>query len=236
MKDLKTIPVDNNSWIKLYRRFLEWEWYDDINVCRLFIHLLLKANYKDKKWKGIIIKRGQVITGRLKLAKETGLTQQQVRTSLTKLISTNEITKLSTPQYTIITINNYDKYQTPTNKITNEQPTNNQPITTTKEYKEKNRNIDRGMDKAIPVSNSNSLKGKNKMEILLQEDTILELSKTLDIDRHTVRMEVEKMVDWLKAKGKRYKDYKAFARNWLRRVKIEKKDSDTNIKFFNKKL
>ena len=74
------------------------------------------------------------------------------------------------------------------------------------------------------------------MEILLKEDTILELSKALDIDQDIVKEEVEKMIDWLKAKGKRYKDYKAFARNWLRRIKIEKKDSDTNIKFFNKKL
>ena len=103
--------MKHNTWLKFYHRFLDWEWYDDINTKVLFIHLLLKANYKDNKWKGITIKRGQHLTGRFSLAKETGLSEQSVRTSLGRLISTNEITKHSTHTYTIITINNYDKYQ-----------------------------------------------------------------------------------------------------------------------------
>jgi hypothetical protein len=126
---------ENNTWIKLYRKFLDWEWYNDINTSRLFLHILLKANFKDKKWRGIPIKRGQLLTGRLKLSEETGLTVQQVRTSIAKLISTNEITKQSTPQYTIITVNNYEDYQKVTNNPTNEQPTSNQRATTTKEGK-----------------------------------------------------------------------------------------------------
>jgi len=36
---------------------LDWEWYDDINTKVLFIHLLIKANWKEKKWRGIKIKR-----------------------------------------------------------------------------------------------------------------------------------------------------------------------------------
>lgn len=138
--------MENTTWIKLYRKFTEWEWYDDINTKVLFLHLLLKANYKDSRWHGVPIKRGQVPTGRFKLAEETGLTQQQVRTSLTRLISTNEITKLSTPQYTVITINNYEKYQTPTNKTTNEQPTINQRLTTLKEVKKERKNTDVFLD------------------------------------------------------------------------------------------
>lgn len=74
----------------------------------------------------------------------------------------------------------------------------------------------------------------NGVEILLQEDTVLELSKALGIDQTVVQGEVEKMVDWLRAKGKRYKDYKAFARNWLRRSVAKSQDSDVKIKFFNK--
>ena len=40
------------GWIKLHRQILDWEWYDDINVKVLFLHLLLTANYEDKKWQG----------------------------------------------------------------------------------------------------------------------------------------------------------------------------------------
>jgi len=34
-----------------------------------------------------------------------------------------------------------------------------------------------------------------------------------------VELEVEKMIDWLKQSGKKYKDYEAFARNWCRNSK-----------------
>lgn len=45
------------GWIKLYRKFLNWEWYKDNNVKIIFLHLLLTANHKDKKWKGKTIKK-----------------------------------------------------------------------------------------------------------------------------------------------------------------------------------
>lgn len=127
MKDLA-------GWICLHRRLLEWEWYDDINVTRLFVHLLLRANFKPKRWQGKIIERGQLATGRRMLSQETGLTEQQTRTALDKLKSTNEITTKSTNEYTIITLCNYSLYQDensreqPANQPAS-QPTNNQPIT-----------------------------------------------------------------------------------------------------------
>lgn len=139
---------DNKSFIKLHRRMLKWEWYDDINTKVLFIHLLLIANWEDKRWQGIVIKRGQVVTSLRKLKLDTGLSIQQIRTSINRLISTHEITVNSTSKYTLLTIEKYDIYQqkeekgntlnsTLNNKqITNEQQTNNKQITTTKEYKE----------------------------------------------------------------------------------------------------
>ena len=57
--------------VKIYRKMMEWEWYQDVKVARVFIHLLLKANHKEKKWKGRTIKKGQVLIGRRQLAKET---------------------------------------------------------------------------------------------------------------------------------------------------------------------
>jgi DnaD/phage-associated family protein len=128
---------ENNGFIVINKKILKWEWYQDTNTVRLFLHLLLIANWEDKRWQGIEIKRGQLVTGRKSLAKSTGLSEQQIRTSLNKLISTNEITKTTTNKYTVITINNYNKYQDynrqNNQQITNNQPTNNQQITTTKQ-------------------------------------------------------------------------------------------------------
>lgn len=101
----------DTGWIKLHRDFLDWEWYDDGNMVRLFIHLLLRANYEDKKWRGIIIKRGQLVTSIANLAAETGLSVKNVRTCLEKLQTTEEIGKQSASKFTIITICNYGKYQ-----------------------------------------------------------------------------------------------------------------------------
>ena len=134
-----------DGWIKIHRQLLEWEWYDDMKVFRLFIHCLLKANHADKKYKGQLVKRGTFLTSRDLLSNETGLTVREVRTALGKLISTNELTNVSTSKGSVITVINYDKYQNTTSKKTNKRPTSDQQATTNKNEKnEKN-------DKNIPT-------------------------------------------------------------------------------------
>ena len=32
-----------SGWIKIHRKITEWEWYDDVNTFRLFMHLILKS-------------------------------------------------------------------------------------------------------------------------------------------------------------------------------------------------
>lgn len=129
-----------NEWfIKIFRSLIDWEWYDDINTCRLFIHLLLKVNYIDTKWRWIEIKKGERLTSYWNLSSEIGISVMQVRTCLRKLKSTGEITIKTTNNYTLIKLNNYEKYNwdnTQDNKpITNEQQTSNKQVTTNKESK-----------------------------------------------------------------------------------------------------
>ncbi len=127
--------MNNNGWIKIYYKIEEWDWFDDVNTLATFIHILLMANWEDKKWHGILIKRGSLVTSRGILAKKIGISVQQLRTSLDRLISTKEITKSTTANYTVISINNYEDYQKVTRLSTSHQPAINQPSTTTKEYK-----------------------------------------------------------------------------------------------------
>ena len=120
----------------MYRSFLDWEWYPDTNCVRLALHFILKANYRAKKWKGLIIDRGQLVTSRGQLSEETGLSEMQIRTAIDKLDNCGFITKSGTRKYTIITVCNYDLYQQAQDGFDNGcQPTDNQQITTTKEYK-----------------------------------------------------------------------------------------------------
>ena len=128
-----------SGWVKLHRQILEWEWYDDHNTFRLFIHLLLKANHKEKKYRGMLLQAGTILTSRDILALEVGLSVRQTRTALDKLKSTNELTIKTSGQGTIIQIVNYEKYQLEASETTNERPANDQQTTSNKkEKKEKN--------------------------------------------------------------------------------------------------
>ncbi len=122
---------------------LEWEWYDDTNMVRLWLHLLFKANYKNMSWHRKIIKRGQLVTGREELARQTGLSVRQVRTCLDRLAECGCITKKTTNKCTIITICKYSVYQDIPNEsdqqTTNKRPANDQQTTTSKQRNKETR-------------------------------------------------------------------------------------------------
>lgn len=99
------------GWVKIYRSLLTWEWYSDINVRVLFIHLLLKANHAPNRWQGIEIQAGQLVTSLSRLEKETGLSQKKIRNALKKLEKTGELVTQKGRAYTVITICNYESYQ-----------------------------------------------------------------------------------------------------------------------------
>lgn len=115
----------NGNFIKLDRKILDWRWYSDPNTKAVFLHCLLRANWKDGKWKNYEYKRGQFITSLPNLATDLKLTIQQARTALSHLESTGEITCWADNKVRIITVNNYDKYQT-VNRQDNRQSTGNQ--------------------------------------------------------------------------------------------------------------
>lgn len=107
------------AFVKVYRKFIEWEWYTDTNTKALFLHCLLRANWESGKWKGINYEAGEFITSLPSLSNECGMSIQAIRTSLEKLVSTGELTSRTTDKVTgktlskcrIITVNNWNKYQ-----------------------------------------------------------------------------------------------------------------------------
>ena len=100
-----------DGWIKIYRRFEDWEWFQSPEMVQLFICLLLNASPKQKRWKGIVIERGQLITSYESLHNRTGLSIRTLRTCLSRLEETGEIERETTNKFSIITISNYDSYQ-----------------------------------------------------------------------------------------------------------------------------
>lgn len=135
-----------NGWIKLHRKILDWEWFTSPSTLQLFIYLLLRANKEDKKWRGILIKRGQLVTSVATISEETKLSTQQVRTSLNRLKSTDEITSKTTNRFTLVTVCKYESYQLyeeveQQTKQQALQQTNNKQITNKQQQLKNNKNI-----------------------------------------------------------------------------------------------
>lgn len=103
--------MSEGNYIKINRSILEWEWYKNINTKVLFLHMILKANWKEGKFEGNTIERGSFVSSIHKLSEETGLTEREVRTAISHLKKTNELTSKSHNKYTIFTIEKYNVYQ-----------------------------------------------------------------------------------------------------------------------------
>lgn len=133
----------DNTYIKLFRKMLTWEWYTDANTVRVFLHILLKANYTTSRYKGHEIPAGSCVFGRKAWADELGLTEQQIRTAIKHLKTSGEITIKTTNKFSVVTIENWGKWQLldgainqqDNQQVTNNQPTSNQQLTTSKEIK-----------------------------------------------------------------------------------------------------
>jgi DNA-binding Lrp family transcriptional regulator len=197
------------GWISLHRKLPNWEWYQDLNTKSLFIHCLLKANHKEKKWRGITIKRGSFITSFSHLSSETGISLQSVRTAIKNLEATGEIRKESTSKNTLITVVNYGSYQDSQQRV-NKQATkyqqvgNKQPTTTNNDNNE--------------IINSTTSKSDNNYDLEI---------KNIDISNE------EKKEKKLRKKKKRIQGQIDELKNnkiWIESVCIQNKISETNLK------
>lgn len=111
----------NQGFILMHRQLIEWEWYNHIPCKVLFLHCLLRANHTHGKWRGHAYKRGEFITSIQSLSTESGLTIKQTRNALEILVNSGELGKVSTAVNTLITVTNYDKFQSEGKERANER-------------------------------------------------------------------------------------------------------------------
>lgn len=224
------------SFITVDRKILKWEWYQDVKVFHLFLYFLLRANWEDGRWKGIEVKRGQLITGRLQLSKDTGLTEREIRTCQDKLKMTGEVTIKATSKYSIITICKYDVYQNKFDKTdqqidqqsvqpkANERPTSDQQTTTNNKHNNKEE-VNTGFNTMPLAENFNGLP-EIKVGAVIE---LFKFTKQTDISSEQVTglWNVFKIQN---LHGKKYyanenEVYSHFI-NWSKNQKIEKNGTD----------
>ena len=197
----------HRGFIKFWRKIDDWEWINNPNVLVVFFHCVRLANFKEKKWQGVTIKRGSFITSYEKLANVCGLSVHRTRTALDKL-KASELAIKTTNKYTVISINNYSEYNDSGKQMANKWQTNGKQMATTKEYK-KDKNIKRltGIDK--------SLKDE------LPKDKLVLLSNKYHLSLQGIKDYKESYILWIKQKptdkNRQNRSMSATVEAWIKR-------------------
>ena len=160
----------DNGWIKLHRKITENPIIQRPVYFALWIMLLLKANHKENKmmWNGgiIVIKEGQMITGRKELSKETNIPESTIEDILKYLETQHQIQQQKTTKYRLITIVNWKDYQKPDTKSNNKATTKQQQADTNKN--DKNVKNDKNIERDAHSNNINQFSFFNGIRDLIE--------------------------------------------------------------------
>lgn len=147
--------MERTGYIKLHRCLLENPISQKPIYAWLWTTLLLLANHKPNKfmWNGniIIIKEGEVLTGRKELSVKTGIPETTIEDILKYLERQHQIRQQKTTKFRIITIIEWQKYQNSDTKSDNKPTTSRQQADTNKneENEENEKKKDRVTDKSV---------------------------------------------------------------------------------------
>ena len=193
------------GWIKLHRKVWQTSFAKEPLTMALFFYLLAHVNHKPNELllngKLIKIEAGQLVTGRRSLARQTGLTERNVRTALVNLKTTHTIAITSTTKYSVITVLNWNYYQEATHTTTNKRPSSD-PVATT------NNNV---------KNEDNEIKRERTLSYLLtlNDEEVKELTSTYKVKQSQLKEKAESLHNYCKSHGKVYKNYKALLQNAL---------------------
>lgn len=190
------------GWIKVERSILEADWYKDLATRVLWLHLQLTLGFTDTD---------ELVTTLSTLSKETGLSVQQVRSAIRKMVDNKQITNKTTNKNTRISLYSSvlsnDLESEATNKITNKQHTGEKEEK--ERTKEKEERILKEKEKIYKKENF-GLYGNVELSPLQMEKLQQEFP-------NDYQERIQRVDDYCQSYGKKYKDYLAVIRTWARR-------------------
>ena len=210
------------GWLKLHRKLTAWEWYKDVPVKTLFIHLLICANYQPTRYQGKEYEAGELITTLGSLADGCGLSIRQTRTALDKLESTGEIVRTATNKITLIKVLKYADYQaydlperqTNDKQMTNERQTNDKQMTNDNTILKEIKNTRNKEIKNITSERAREAFLKSCPDVLLTDEQAEELLTRLSLDEFHTYM--ENLQDYISAGHKVHNPYQTILK-WVER-------------------
>ena len=193
----------NRGYVKLWRKSLDAGWIKNHKLWAFWTWCLMKATHKEYTLivglQAVHLMPGQFVFGRRAAAKETGLSEQEIRTIIAFLVKAGNLTIKTTNKFSIITIINWPIYQG--SDIDNQpanQPTTNQQLTT-------NKNVKKNNTYRTPT---------------LEEVTAYCNERKNGVDPQ-VWMNHYQAIGWMVGKNK-MRDWKATVRTWEQRAAKEK--------------
>ena len=141
----------SHGWIKLHRCLLDDAVCQKSAYFHLWVTLLLMAAHTDREFifnnRIQKLKPGQLITGRKKLSKLTGIPEMTIEHILKLFVNSGRIQQQKNNKFRVITITKWEDYQHTEivqHQIFNNSSSNQQPVVTYKN--DKNDNKHRGCD------------------------------------------------------------------------------------------
>lgn len=128
-----------SGWVKMHRCLMDhWVWGEP-EALKFWLTLLMDANHTDQKklFNGALmeIKRGQILFGLNAYEKKTGISQRKMRRYLDTLQNERMIDRQKTNKFSLITVVNYDEYQSADSQTSSKRHTNDTQTTTPKNVK-----------------------------------------------------------------------------------------------------
>ena len=196
----------NRGFFPLWRKIVDWGWYKEGNTMRVFLHLLLLSNHKEKDYLGHKIEPGQCATGRKSLSAALGISEMKIRTALSHLKVTSEITIKNCNKFSIITIIKYKEYLIAPSEKSGRSPAEvRQPTTSNNDKNDNNRYI-RGKPQRTPF----------------KQPSLEEVEGYCVANKYNVS--AARFIDFYTSKGwmigkNKMKDWQAAVRTWARNKK-----------------
>lgn len=216
----------NNGYIKLYRKCLENEFFLEkpFDRWRAFEYLLISARYKPSRviLKGQVIEleAGQLIVSEKKLAEKWDWSRGKVRRFLSLLESLQMIQVNGTAYGTLVTIENYTKYQCDgTSDGTTDSTSDSTTDSTSDGTHIKKDKKDKKVKKDKNIYNNARARACKTHTANFSPPDIQDV-KAYCIERKN-NVDPERFIDFYEAKGwmvgkNKMKDWRAAVRNWER--------------------
>jgi len=114
---------------------VSWEWWDEPNTFRLFMYLIMTCNFKNTRWRGIVLGVGETIKSLEFLSDAVGLSVSQIRTSIDHLKMTGELTQRWHGKHRILKLKSYERHQVDRTENRNEIAVKSQQVKNEKNEK-----------------------------------------------------------------------------------------------------